>query len=59
MYSEFLRIKRPREIRKKNEITPFYFINYAENIGKIVKVLGTRIETIYNFRTPDQLRVRA
>ena len=46
MYSEFLRIKCPREIREKNQITPFYFIKYAENIGKIVKVLGIRIETI-------------
>ena len=36
-----------------------YLIKYAKNIGKIDKVLGIRIETIYNFRTRDKLSIRA
>ena len=42
----------------KNENTPFYLIKYANNIWKIGKVLGIRIETIYNFRTRDKLSLK-
>ena len=42
----------------KNENTPFYLIKYAKNIRKIDKVLGIRIETIYNFRTRDKLSTK-
>ena len=30
---------------------------YAKNIGKIDKVFGIRIETIYNFTTRDKLSI--
>ena len=43
----------------KNENALFYLIKYAKHIGKIDEVLGNRIETIYNFRTRDQLSIRA
>ena len=43
----------------QNEITPFYLVKYADNIWKIDKVLGTRSATIYNFRTPGKLGIRA
>ena len=41
---------------------PFYLIIihvYPKNIGKIDKVLGIRIETIYNFETWDKLSITA
>ena len=34
------------------------FLKYAKNIRKIDKVLGIRIETIYNFRTRDKLSTK-
>ena len=43
---------------QKNENTPFYLIKYAKNIRKIDKVLGIRIETVYNFRTRDKLSTK-
>ena len=43
----------------KNENALFYLIKYAKNIRKIDEVLGNRIETIYNFRTRDQLSIKA
>ena len=39
----------------KSQNTLFYLIKYATNIGKVDKVLAILIETIYNFRTRDQL----
>ena len=48
-----------RNSQKKNENTPFYLLKYEKNIGKIEKVLGIRIETIYNFRTRDKLSTKA
>ena len=44
---------------QKNENTPFYLIKYAKNIRKIDKVLGARIEALYNSRTRHQLSIRA
>jgi len=43
----------------KNETTAFCLIKYAENIWKIDKVLGIRIQTICKTRTWGKLSIRA
>ena len=42
----------------KTKMHFFTTLNMQINIGKIDKVLGIRIETIYNFRKRDQLSIR-
>ena len=44
---------------QKTNIHLFTLLNMQKNIGKIDKVLGVRIETIYNFRTRDKLSTKA
>ena len=47
------------EIFAKNENTAFCLIKYANNIRKIDKVFGNRIQAICTTRTRDELSIRA
>ena len=44
---------------EKPKIHLFTSVNMEKNVGKIDKVLGVRIETVYNFRTRDKLSIKA
>ena len=44
---------------EKPKIHLFTSVNMEKNVGKIDKVLGVRIETVYNFRARDKLSVKA